>query len=193
VVFLPAVAVARGVETMTGQNIGADEYDRAERTNYAAAKGLFVILTAAGIAIFLVPAPIVGVFTDDPAVIDEGATFLRFTALSFGFIGGMRAFTGGFRGAGKTITAAAISVFTVAVARLPVAWVASQSVLPTEVWFLGAPTPKGIWLAFAVSNITGAALAWFWFRRGTWREADVTDSPPVGDAGAEADTVSTDD
>jgi len=191
VVFLPAVAVARGVETMTGQNIGADEYDRAERTNYAAAKGLFGILTAAGIVIFLVPAPIVGVFTDDPAVVDEGVTFLRFTALSFGFIGGMRAFTGGFRGAGKTLTAAAISVLTVAVVRLPVAWIASRSVLPTDLWFFDAPTPKGIWLAFAVSNVTGAVLAWVWFRRGTWREADVTDSPPVDDASA--DTVSTDD
>ena len=191
VIFLPAVAVARGVETMTGQNIGANKYDRAERANYAAAKGLFAVLMAAGILIFLLPEPIVTVFTDDPAVIDEGVTFLRFTALSFGFIGIVRAFGGGFRGAGKTLTAATIAIITAGVIRLPVAWIASRDVLPTDFWFLGATTPKGIWLAFAVSNVAGATIAWLWFRRGTWREAEVTDSPPVDEAGA--DTVSTDD
>jgi hypothetical protein len=33
------------------------------------------------------------------AVIDEGANFLRLVAPTFGFIGIMRAYTGGFRGA----------------------------------------------------------------------------------------------
>ena len=185
VIFLPAIAVARGVETMTGQNIGAGKPDRAARANYVAAQGLFVILGLAGVLIFLVPAPIVAVFTDDPAVLREGTTFLRFVALSFGFIGIMRAFTGGFRGAGKTLVAAAISVAALAGVRLPVAVVASRSLLPTDWWFLGAPDPRGIWVAFAVSNVVGAALAFLWFRRGTWRDGDVRESPPVADADAE--------
>jgi len=42
VVFLPAIAVARGVETMTGQNIGADKPDRAEQATALAAKALSV-------------------------------------------------------------------------------------------------------------------------------------------------------
>lgn len=180
VIFLPAIAVARGVETMTGQNIGAGKSDRAEAANYVAAKGLFAILGLAGVAIFLVPSPIVGVFTDDPAVLAEGTTFLRFTALSFGFIGIMRAFTGGFRGAGKTMVAATISILTLGGIRLPVAWVASQGVLPTSVWFLGEPTPKGVWVAFVVSNIAGAIIAWAWFRRGTWREGDARGTPARG-------------
>ena len=192
VIFLPAVAVARGVETMTGQNIGAKKYDRAAQANYAAAKGLFAILGAVGVLIFLVPRPIVAVFTDDPAVIEEGVVFLRFVALSFGFTGIMRAFTGGFRGAGKTLVAAAISVFVVGVIRLPVAWVAARAVLPTEFWFLGSPTPKGIWVAFTISNVAGATIAWLWFRRNTWREVDVTDSP-AGPPEEGVDAVSTDD
>ncbi|MFB6109127.1 MAG: MATE family efflux transporter [Haloplanus sp.] len=179
VIFLPAIAVARGVETMTGQNIGAGKYDRAEEANYVAAKGLFAVLAVAGVLIFLVPGPIVNAFTDDPAVLREGTTFLRFVALSFGFIGVMRAFSGGFRGAGKTLVAAAISMLTLAGIRLPIAWVASQNLLPTDVWFLGHSTPKGIWLAFAVSNVAGAVIAWLWFRRGTWRESDLT-GPNVG-------------
>ena len=181
VIFLPAIAVARGVETMTGQNIGAGKPDRAARANNVAAQGLFVVLGLAGVCIFLVPAPIVAVFTNDPAVVREGATFLRFVALSFGFIGITRAFTGGFRGAGKTLVAAAISVATLAVVRLSVAVVASQALLPTDWWFLGAPDPRGVWVAFAVSNVVGAAVAFLWFRRGTWRDGDVRGTAGAGE------------
>ncbi|MFB6171412.1 MAG: MATE family efflux transporter, partial [Haloarculaceae archaeon] len=182
VIFLPAIAVARGVETMSGQNIGAGKYDRAERANYVAAKGLFVILALVGVGIFLVPGPIVGAFTDDPAVLDVGTQFLRYVSLSFGFIGIMRAFTGGFRGAGKTLIAAAISILTLAGIRLPVAYVASQ-------YLFGV---RGIWMAFFVSNVAGAGIAWLWFRRGTWREGDVRSSV-APDAPDDVDASALDD
>ncbi|WP_277542960.1 MATE family efflux transporter [Haloarcula laminariae] len=184
VIFLPAIAVARGVETMSGQNIGAGKYDRAEEANYLAAKGLFVILALMGVGIFLLPEPIVAVFTDDPAVIAEGATFLRYVSLSFGFIGIMRAFTGGFRGAGKTLVAAAISVLTLAVIRLPIAYVASQYRLPIPYADLVFGV-RGIWIAFFISNIAGATIAWLWFRRGTWRDGDVRDPAGVGESDLE--------
>jgi len=177
VIFLPAIAVARGVETMTGQNIGAQKYDRAQKANYVAAKALFAILGLAGVVIFLVPTPIVAVFTNDQAVLNIGAEFLRFVALSFGFIGIQRAFTGGFRGAGKTLIAAAISVIALAGVRLPTAYVASQGVLPTDLWFFGQPDARGIWIAFFVSNVVGAIIAYAWFRRGTWREGNVRGTP----------------
>ncbi|MFB6129743.1 MAG: MATE family efflux transporter [Salinigranum sp.] len=177
VIFLPAIAVARGVSTMSGQNIGAGKYDRAEAANYVAAKGLFVLLTAVGVLVFLFPTPLVAAFTDDPAVLRVGVEFLRYVSLTFGFIGIMRAFAGGFRGAGKTMIAAAISIATLAAIRLPIAYVASQYLMGVD----------GIWLAFAVSNVAGAAIAWLWFRRGTWRDGDVRGTP--GPGGMDADDV----
>jgi putative MATE family efflux protein len=176
VIFLPAIAVARGVETMSGQNIGAGNYDRAETANYLAAKGLFVVLSALGVLIFLFPRPIAAVFTDNTLVLDYSDTFLRFVALSFGFTGIMRAFSGGFRGAGKTLVAATIAVGTLGGIRLPVAWVA-QTAMGVE----------GIWVAFAVSNVLGAVIAFLWFRRGTWRSGDVRGKP--GPSGPDADDV----
>lgn len=163
VIFLPAIAVSQGVETMTGQNIGAGKPDRAEVANYVAAKGLFAVLAVVGVLIFVFPSPIVNVFTEDPDVLGIGTDFLRWVALSFGFIGIMRAFTGGFRGAGETMIAAVITVATLGAVRLPVAYLASQ-------FFLGV---HGIWLAFFASNVAGGIMAWLWFRRGTWRTGDV--------------------
>jgi len=161
VIFLPAIAVARGVETMTGQNIGAGEVERARRTNVFAAKVMFFVLTALGTVIFLLAEPVAAVFTDDAAVIDESARFVRYVALTFGAIGIMRTLTGGFRGVGQTMVAAAISILMLAAVRLPVAWVAA-----------GPYGPPGVWASFAVSNVAGAVIAYAWFRLGSWEDED---------------------
>ncbi|SNZ11854.1 putative efflux protein, MATE family [Natronoarchaeum philippinense] len=181
VIFLPAIAVARGVETMTGQNIGAGKPDRAETAAGLAAKTLFGILAAVGVLVFFVPEPIISVFVGaDQAnadrVVEVGAQFLRYVALSFGFIGVMRAYTGSFRGAGKTMTAATISVLMLGGIRLPVAWIGAN--------LMG---PSGIWLAFAVSNTVGALVAYAWYKRGGWRDADVTDDGATPGAAAAGD------
>ncbi len=80
VIFLPAIAVARGVETMTGQNVGADKPERAEAAADFAARTMFVILGALGVVAWLGAQPITAVFTDDPEVIEVGVTFLRYVA-----------------------------------------------------------------------------------------------------------------
>ncbi len=155
VIFLPAIAFSQGIETMTGQNIGAGKHGRAERTNHYGARVMAVALTALGVVVFLGARPIAAVFTTDAAVIDATATFMQLTALTFGGTGVRRAYLGGFRGAGKTLTAAVITVGVVGV-QLPLAWLGS-TVLGT----------RGIWLSFAVANLLGAVVAYLWFRRTT--------------------------
>lgn len=187
VIFLPAIAVSQGVETITGQNIGAQRVERAGRTAHFASKGMFLILGALGILIFLVPAPIAAVFTNDPAVIDVAAEFLRYVALTFGFIGIMRAYTGAFRGAGQTLVAAAIAISFLGLIRLPVAAALAHGFGPYSVTIadvtiavpvlIEAIGPPGIWWGFIVSNIAGAVIAYLWFQRGGWREGDVRGDP----------------
>ena len=169
VIFLPALALSQGIETMTGQNVGANEPDRAAETNHFGARVMLVGLTAFGVVVWLAARPIAAVFTTDSAVVDATATFLRYAAPTFGFIGVMRAYTGGFRGTGKTLIAAVVSIAALGVVRLPIAWIAANA--------LG---PVGLWLAFPVSNVAGGVLAYLWFKRGTWREADLTEThgPP---------------
>lgn len=161
ILFFAAMAVSRGVSTMTGQNLGAENFQRAEEVNYMGAKYLFLILSGIGFAIFLFPEQLISIFTTSVEVVNFGSEFLLYSAPSLGFIGIMRVFAGGFRGAGRTLTAAAISIFTLAAVRVPVAFLTSQ--------FLGLG-PTGIWIAFPISNIAGAMVAYLWFRRGTWKQ-----------------------
>jgi len=174
-IFMPAIAIDRGVEAMTGQNIGAGRQDRVVATNRFAAKTSFLILSALGVITFVFAPEIIGVFDDSPAVVAEGATFLRWIAPTFGFVGILRAYSGGFRGAGKTLTAAAIAVLLFGFIRLPIAYVASQGLVPIDAWFFAAPNPTGIWFAFAVSGVIAAVVAAGWFERGGWRGGDLTE------------------
>jgi len=167
-VFLPALAVSRSVETMTGQNVGAGKFDRAESANYVAAGGMFLIMSLLGGICFLFAPSIVSIFTPNEEVIEVGSEFLRFISLTFGFVGAARVFSGGFRGAGKTMVAAAIAVLTLGVIRYPIALFLSAN--------LGR---QGIWSAFIVSNVAGLFIAYLWFRRGTWRQR-VIDEEDVG-------------
>ncbi|WP_435129428.1 MATE family efflux transporter [Halobaculum sp. D14] len=184
VIFLPAIAVARGVETMTGQNLGAGKPDRAAEAARLAGLVTFGVLSAVGVVVWVAAAPIAAVFTDDPEVVEVTTQFLRYVAPTFGFIGVMRAYTGSFRGASKTLTAAAISVLMLGFIRIPVAY---ALVRPGNVGLPFAPMNyTGIWIGFAVSNVIGAVLAYLWYQRGTWRDADVTGGPSAAD-GAEGD------
>ena len=183
VIFLPAIAVSQGVETMVGQNIGAERVDRASTASQFAAKWMFVLLGAAGVFIFLVPRPIAAVFTNDPAVVDVAANFLRYVSLTFGFIGIMRAYTGAFRGAGHTLMAAVVAISFLGLIRLPVAAVLAYGVGPVTLELAGytlaipalieAVGSTGIWWGFIISNIAGAAIAYALFRDGRWQEGDV--------------------
>ncbi|QGA80166.1 MATE family efflux transporter [Candidatus Nanohalobium constans] len=175
-VFLPAAAVGRGVESMTGQNLGAGNYDRAAETARFGAKWTFIILTALGAVTFLFAQPISSVFTKSTEIASVSAEFLRYVSFSFGFIGVLRAYNGSFRGAGKTLTAAAISITTLAVIRLPIAYFGALEI-----------GTEGVWIAFFISNVGGALIAYLWYQRGTWRQKLTEKQEAQGETAEEAE------
>jgi len=177
-VFLPALAVSRSVETMTGQNIGAGRFDRAERANYFAAMVMFVAMTLLGVGVFFFSPFIVSIFTTNDQVIKVGSEFLKYISLTFGFVGSARVFSGGFRGAGKTMVAAAIAVLTLGVIRYPSALILSGNLGRT-----------GIWWAFVISNIIGLFIAYSWFKQGTWKSRVIKEEAEKGEVAEELSTI----
>lgn len=177
-VFLPALAVSRSVETMTGQNVGAERFDRAERANYLAAKGMFGAMTLLGLVVFFTAPYIVSFFTPVEEVIQVGAEFLRYISLTFGFVGSARVFSGGFRGAGQTLVAAVIAILILGIIRYPLALYFSSN--------LGR---RGIWWAFVISNISGLFIAYLWFRRGAWKQKIIKEDIKKGEVADELSTL----
>ncbi|MFW6018144.1 MAG: MATE family efflux transporter [Halapricum sp.] len=173
-VFLPAMGLGRAIDTMVGQNLGADRADRAARATWlAAGTGAGVMLVVAVISVVFTE-PIVSVFLGSGVenaaeTIELGVEYVRIRSAEFAFIGVTQVIFGAFRGAGNTRTAMVLSIVTLWIGR-----VASIGLL-VFVFDWGA---TGIWVGMALGNIVGAILAVPWFLRGTWKERYI-DEPAV--------------
>lgn len=164
-VFLPAIGLARGTETVVGQNLGAEQVDRARHAVYASGAILAGALALVSVGAFVYAEPIVGVFiTGEGAetVVAIGAEYLRIIGPTFAFLGVFRVVQGGFRGSGSTRLAMVFSILSLFAIRVPLAYA-------LVAWAgLGA---TGVWYAIAFSNVAILVLAGGWFLRGTWTEA----------------------
>ena len=187
-VFLPALGLGRAIDTMVGQNLGADRSDRAARAVYlAAGTGAGVMLVVAAVAVVFAQ-PVVSVFLgnveDAAATIEFGVEYLRVRSVEFAFIGITQVLLGAFRGAGNTGTAMVISIITL--------WVGRVGTVSVLVFVVGMGA-TGVWVGMAVGNVLGALVAVPWFLRGTWTETYIDDSAVNDPAGAGEGTTPAED
>ena len=176
IVVLPALGLARGVETVVGQNLGARQPDRARRGVVAASAIVVAALLAFSAGIYLLADPIVGLFISGAgaaAVTDIGGEYLRVVGSTYVFLGLFYVVQGGFRGSGDTRTAMVFAflgfiVFRSALAyalAVPVGWGAT-----------------GVWYGEALANVLMALAVAGYFSRGRWAEGVIDD----GDTAAPA-------
>ncbi|AGB15171.1 Na+-driven multidrug efflux pump [Halovivax ruber XH-70] len=192
-VFLPAMGLGRAIDTMVGQNLGADRADRAARAvTLAASTGAGVMLLVAVVALAFTE-PIVSVFigpdVQDAAIVEAlGVEYVRTRTVEFAFIGVSQVVLGGFRGAGNTRTAMVISMLTLWVGRvvsvfvLAFNWSVTVPVVGITISAFGLGA-TGIWIGMALGNVVGALVGVAWFSRGTWREKYI-DDPGEPDSGS---------
>nr|WP_243837943.1 MATE family efflux transporter [Halobacterium sp. R2-5] len=166
-VFLPAMGLGRATNTMVGQNLGAQQVERAEQAVRLAAKSAAGVLLVIAVVAAVFPRPIVAVFLSPgtenaAAIVDYGSTYVRIRSVEFVFIGVLQVLLGAFRGAGNTKTAMAISMVTLWLGRVPTVYFFA---------FVLGWGATGIWVGMAFGNITGAIVAAAWFTRGTWKRS----------------------
>jgi putative MATE family efflux protein len=171
VVIIPAMGFSMATSTLVGQNIGAGNLARAEKVARLSAVITFGVLTGFGILCFLFAPAIVRFFIpEDPAVVREGAAYIRIVAWSFGFIGLQFALTGVLRAAGEMIPAMVIGLVSQWVLQIPLAFVLSQHT-PLGV--------AGIWWSTPLTNVVTATVAAIWFARGGWKTRRLIARTPV--------------
>ena len=175
-VFLPAMGLGRAIDTMVGQNLGADRADRAARSvKLAAGTGAGVMFLVAVVAVTFTE-PIVGAFLGDvpdaPATVGYAVEYVRIRSVEFAFIGVSQVILGAFRGAGNTKTAMVISILTL--------WVGRVASVGYLVFILGWGE-TGVWVGMALGNILGAIVGVAWFARGTWTDRYIDDPEPEVD------------
>ncbi|WP_435064071.1 MATE family efflux transporter [Halobaculum sp. EA56] len=168
-VFLPAMGLAQAVNTVVGQNLGAERPDRAWRAVRAALAVVSAVMLPVAVVAAAFPDPIVQVFLPPGSAgaaetIGYASTYLRVASVMFVFLGVFEVARGAFRGAGRTTTALVLSLVAVWVVRVPATYAA------VFVYDLGT---TGIWWAVVAGDTVGALVALAWLARGSWTEAVV--------------------
>lgn len=159
--YMTCVGFGAAAATAVGQNLGADEPERARRSGRTAVGYAMLVTTLVGACFLLWPEAVVGAFTDDAAVVRDGSAYLRIVAVAQAFMALHLVLESAMSGAGYTTTPMSVST-SLSVARLPLAALLSP--------WLGL---AGIWWAISSTSIArGGAMAWIW-RRGAWTERHV--------------------
>ncbi|MBK8806490.1 MAG: MATE family efflux transporter [Bacteroidales bacterium] len=156
---VPAMAIATAVSTFVGQNIGANKLDRVQK-GYQFSM-LFSVVTSLLLTVCVIcfKHTIMGLFTQNTAIIDFGADYLTITAIFYFAYGILFTNNGVLRGAGDTIIPMFITLFALWVVRIPLAYYFSQH------WGI-----VGIWWAIPAGTCFGMLLSYFYYKTGRWKK-----------------------
>lgn len=162
--ILPSWGMANAAATLVGQNLGAQQPERAETSVWRAGFLNMIFLVLVSIAFFFVSEPIMRIFSSDEEVIRYGTQCLRIVAFGYAFYGYGMVVVQAFNGAGDSRTPTILNLFCYWFFQVPLAWV-----LATKTG-LGA---TGAFWAIAIAESVIAVVAILLFRRGTWKTVKI--------------------
>lgn len=161
--FFLAVGFSVAAGTCVGQNMGAGNPGRAERSSWISCGIVSLCLSVFSLLFYVLSEKISAVFTSDPLIVAASSAYLEILALSQVFMGIELVLTGAFAGAGDTTPPMAILV-PFNLMRIPLAYGL------TGPFGLGV---NGIWWALSSTSIVKGWLLAAWFRRGGWKRKKV--------------------
>ncbi len=162
--ILPSWGVAMAAATLVGQNLGANQPERAEKTVWTAAFYNMILLAVISVVFLIAAEPVMRIFTDNPIVIDNGVMCLQIVCLGYIFYAYEMVIGQSFNGAGDTVTPTILNFICFWIIQIPLAYFLAKVV------GLG---PKGVYITIAISSSILAILAIIVFRRGKWKTQKV--------------------
>ena len=162
--LMPAWGLSNAAATLVGQNLGAGEPGRAEAAVWRIGWMTMSFTLAVSVAFFVWHDAIIGVFTDDAAVIAIGGEWLSILAYSYFVYGWWMVSVQAFNGAGDTMTPTWINLVFFWLIQIPLAWALA---LP-----LGWAETGVFWGVFISETAVGVFTLWL-FSRGRWKTVKV--------------------
>ena len=164
IALIPGFGLANAAATLVGQNLGALQPRRAERSAWWVVAYNISLLTAFAVVFFAFAGSLVAFFDPTPEVVDLGSQALRIIAPSLIASAVGVVLARGFDGAGNTVPAMFVNLLTLWGLEVPLSYGLSQ-------WTgLGI---TGVWVGRAIANAANGLLFAFWFRLGRWKKREV--------------------
>jgi putative MATE family efflux protein len=162
--ILPAWGLSNAAATLIGQNLGADQPERAEKSVLLAAKYNMIFMAMVSLIFIFLSHPIISFFTDDAEVLNIGVKALQIIGSGFIFYGIGMVMMQALNGAGDTSTPTWINFVGFWVIQIPLAFAFMKY------------TSFGLDAVFAAVPIAETAIAivaYYVFRKGKWKTVKV--------------------
>jgi putative MATE family efflux protein len=163
-VMMPGMALGMGAGVLVGQNLGAGQPARAEKSAWMAVGILQAFMVVCSAAVLIWARQIMSIFTTDPALLDISAAFIRITTATFFVMSVATVLQSCIASAGDTVPNMIISIAVMWAAQIPVAFVLSR--------YTGLGV-YGIRWAMVVSTAVGTIVYFIYFRLGRWKHKKV--------------------
>jgi putative MATE family efflux protein len=158
--LLPAWGLSNAAATLVGQNLGAKNPLRAEKSVYLTAKYSVLFMGTVMFALLIFPDFILRIYTNDEAIIKIGALALRWVGSGFIFYAIGMVMMQALNGAGDTKTPTWISFFCFWLFQVPLAYLLAYGFHLKE---------TSAFIAIPVAETLIALVAWYYFRKGKWK------------------------
>ena len=164
--ILPAWGLSNAAATLVGQNLGAKDANRAERSVWRTAKFTMIFLGLISLVFMFFAPPIVELFNADgeAGVLDIGVKGLQIICLGYLFFAYGMVISQAFNGAGDTRTPLVINFVVFWLIQIPLAYWLSVS--------LGWEA-NGVFTTIALCHSLQAVISVAVFRRGKWKLVEV--------------------
>ncbi|HVL00079.1 MAG TPA: MATE family efflux transporter [Dongiaceae bacterium] len=161
---MPAWGLSNAAATLVGQNLGAHQPERAEATVWKIGLYNMVFMVGVALAYFFYHDQLIGIFTDDPAVIAIGGEWLRILSYSYFVYGWWMVSVQAFNGAGDTVTPTKINFVFFWLIQIPLCYVLAVQ--------MGWQHSGVFWGVFVSETAVGLFTLWL-FSRGGWKTRQV--------------------
>lgn len=158
--ILPAWGMANAAATLVGQNLGANQPERAEKSVWRTAFFNMIFLGLVTVLFFSMADPILRFFTSDEEVLENGILCLQIVSLGYIFYAYGMVISQAFNGAGDTATPTVLNFFGFWTFQIPLAYVLAI------VFDFG---PPGVYAAISIAESCIAIVAVIIFKRGKWK------------------------
>lgn len=161
IAFMPAITFGMAISTLAGQNLGAGHTGRVREIFTWGCVFSGAITLVISLVAVLIPETLLRVFITDPVVIELGVSYLHIVGACYVFFGLAFVSNGIINGSGSTIVTTVISLISLWVIRVPVAYVMSRQM----------HSVKGVWYAIALSFCVSLATSMAYYFSGRWKRA----------------------
>jgi putative MATE family efflux protein len=162
--ILPAWGLSNAAATLVGQNLGAKQPDRAEKSVLLTTKYNAIFMSGVMLLFIFFAEPIIGIFSKTPADLEFGILSLQIIGTGYIFYGIGMVMIQALNGAGDTKTPTWINFAGFWLFQIPLAYLLAKG------FNMG---PTGAFIAIPVAETLIALIAWYYFKKGKWKQVQI--------------------